>query len=277
MYKSIFINDFADSTTEGILDTYNVSDCARALVGKIIFADYTYEDYSGSSIVVFESVDGELYEVNGSHCSCFGLEDQWEPEPVSIEYYKERLERGVDVPEQLLEALGIEKVQKEEDNSLILEDAKAIIHSYTRAKRAYEDARGKMTDEHAKAYAKLIAKEFGEFALVVRGYTPSFNDGDECRHSFDYSLCTEKEGYGFSDDELYLEIEYNEDWAEFFEYDSVDDSTINTKFKGNELFHEVINEYADFLDDINETNYEVRVKFKDGELTFINDYYDCGY
>lgn len=154
---------------------------------------------------------------------------------------------------------------------------KSIIHSYTAAKKDYEYLRGKMTDDHAKAYANLIGKEFGDFALVVRGYTPSFNDGEACTHRFDYSLCVEKEAYGFSVDELYLELEYNEDWAELFDYDPEKQTTINTKFKGNELFHEVINEFSDFLDDINETNYEVQVKFKDGQLTFINDYYDCGY
>lgn len=45
----------------------------------IRFAVYGYEDYSGSALVVFER-DGKLYEVNGSHCSCDGLEGQWEPE-----------------------------------------------------------------------------------------------------------------------------------------------------------------------------------------------------
>ena len=50
---------------------------------NILLASYTYEDYSGSAYVLFER-DGTLYEVVGSHCSCMGLEEQWEPEETSV-------------------------------------------------------------------------------------------------------------------------------------------------------------------------------------------------
>lgn len=56
---------------------------------KIIFAAYTYEDYSGSALVIYQKGD-KLYEVNGSHCSCNGLEGQWEPEETSFEVLKIR-------------------------------------------------------------------------------------------------------------------------------------------------------------------------------------------
>lgn len=55
------------------------------LNGAIIhLAWYGYGDYSGSSFVLYEK-DGKLYEVNAGHCSCNGLEGQWEPEETSIE------------------------------------------------------------------------------------------------------------------------------------------------------------------------------------------------
>lgn len=40
---------------------------------------YGYGDYIGCSWVIYEN-NGILYQVNGSHCSCYGLEGQWEPE-----------------------------------------------------------------------------------------------------------------------------------------------------------------------------------------------------
>lgn len=46
-----------------------------------------YDDpwgYSGEAFVLFRK-DGKLFEVNGSHCSCYGLEDQWEPEETDAE------------------------------------------------------------------------------------------------------------------------------------------------------------------------------------------------
>lgn len=53
---------------------------------EILIADYTYEDYYGSAWVLFRDTNnGKLYEVHGSHCSCYGLEDQWSPEEANID------------------------------------------------------------------------------------------------------------------------------------------------------------------------------------------------
>jgi hypothetical protein len=48
----------------------------------IIYAAYDHECYEGSAMVLFQK-DGTLYEVSGSHCSCYGLEGKWQPEPVT--------------------------------------------------------------------------------------------------------------------------------------------------------------------------------------------------
>lgn len=53
---------------------------------EVLFADYTYEDYTGDSTVIYRNGD-RYFMVSGSHCSCYGLEGQWEPE----EYTKEEL------------------------------------------------------------------------------------------------------------------------------------------------------------------------------------------
>lgn len=45
----------------------------------VFHASYDQEDYEGSALVVYRQ--GERYfVVEGSHCSCYGLEGQWEPE-----------------------------------------------------------------------------------------------------------------------------------------------------------------------------------------------------
>lgn len=50
---------------------------------QVLFASYgTQEAYSGDAIVIY-SDNGRLYEANGSHCSCYGLEGQWHPEETS--------------------------------------------------------------------------------------------------------------------------------------------------------------------------------------------------
>lgn len=60
---------------------------------EVLFAAYTYEDYSGDALVVFRK-DGRLFEVNGGHCSCYGLEDQWSPEETTTEALLHRLDKG---------------------------------------------------------------------------------------------------------------------------------------------------------------------------------------
>jgi hypothetical protein len=60
---------------------------------NILFASYGTDNYSGDAWVLFEK-DGQLFEVNGSHCSCYGLEGQWEPEPVVLEELQARIEAG---------------------------------------------------------------------------------------------------------------------------------------------------------------------------------------
>jgi hypothetical protein len=49
---------------------------------ELLFASYGGGAYEGDAVVIFQK-DGKLYEVHGSHCSCNGLEEQWEPEETS--------------------------------------------------------------------------------------------------------------------------------------------------------------------------------------------------
>lgn len=50
---------------------------------EIVYAGYTYEEYSGNAIVVFRR-DGKWFENHDGHCSCYGLED-WKPEETTRE------------------------------------------------------------------------------------------------------------------------------------------------------------------------------------------------
>lgn len=82
----MYLNNF--NSNEDILKEYAAPE--DALNGATVYlAWYGYGSYSGSSLVIFEK-DGQLYEVNGSHCSCTGLEDQWQPEETSWEALKLR-------------------------------------------------------------------------------------------------------------------------------------------------------------------------------------------
>lgn len=56
---------------------------------KIHLAWYAYGQCQGDSFVLYEKND-TLYEVNASHCSCRGLEGQWDPEETSWKSLKLR-------------------------------------------------------------------------------------------------------------------------------------------------------------------------------------------
>ncbi|MDY3987772.1 MAG: hypothetical protein UGF45_09865 [Massilioclostridium sp.] len=82
----------------------------------VCFAAYSLWMYEGVAFVLF-SQNGKLYEVNGSHCSCYGLEDQWDPEEVVLAEMRNRLLNGTfgiciyeeGFNEELREFLGIKK------------------------------------------------------------------------------------------------------------------------------------------------------------------------
>jgi len=61
----------------------------------IVFAVYANENYEGNAIVVYyDNRDDQYYEVNGSHCSCYGLENQWTPEVIDPMYLEQRILKG---------------------------------------------------------------------------------------------------------------------------------------------------------------------------------------
>lgn len=52
----------------------------------ILYDHYTYEDYSGyGHVICFDTEKDSFFEVFGSHCSCYGLEGQWDPEYCTID------------------------------------------------------------------------------------------------------------------------------------------------------------------------------------------------
>ena len=55
-----------------------------AFDGVIVFAAYDVPDYEGYADVIYIN-EGKFYHVSASHCSCYGLENQWTPEEMPLE------------------------------------------------------------------------------------------------------------------------------------------------------------------------------------------------
>lgn len=62
-------------------------------LGDIIYANYDCPPYEGYAFVLTE-IDDKLHEINGSHCSCNGLEGQWKPEEITEKELLYRIENG---------------------------------------------------------------------------------------------------------------------------------------------------------------------------------------
>jgi hypothetical protein len=65
------------------------SDCDGLTDNEVIFASYGSQCYDGDAIVIFER-QGKYYTSEGGHCSCSGLEGQWEMIETSKEIMKDR-------------------------------------------------------------------------------------------------------------------------------------------------------------------------------------------
>lgn len=90
--EPIFLHDWESDGIEGLKSDFDMQDADLQCV-EILFASYSYENYSGDAFVLFRK-DGKFYEVNGSHCSCYGLEGQWEPEEADLHELLHRATEG---------------------------------------------------------------------------------------------------------------------------------------------------------------------------------------
>jgi hypothetical protein len=87
-----YLNDWANGQADQMMFDFRIDEAA--LDGaEVIVAAYLEEEGMGDAYVLFRR-DGKLWEVHGCHCSCFGLEGQWEPEEADRDVIMHRLKGG---------------------------------------------------------------------------------------------------------------------------------------------------------------------------------------
>jgi hypothetical protein len=87
------IDDFRLEDSNWYATSANPEAVAFFKASQVLLAVYDHEGYEGYAYVLFYK-DGKLYEVHGSHCSCMGLEDQWDPEETDLDTLLHLLENG---------------------------------------------------------------------------------------------------------------------------------------------------------------------------------------
>ncbi len=84
-----YFGGFSDCA--GVMEAFHVPTSEHVTDEQIIFASYGVGDWDGDAYVLFQR-DGELFSVQASHCSCYGLEDSWSPERTTLEFEEQRNE-----------------------------------------------------------------------------------------------------------------------------------------------------------------------------------------
>lgn len=72
---------------------------------ELLVSLYETPAYEGYCFILYRK-GGELYEVNGSHCSCHGLEDQWDPTVTNWRALASRCFYQYDNREEILEFIA---------------------------------------------------------------------------------------------------------------------------------------------------------------------------
>ncbi len=93
--KTLFLADLSECQTqkevrEAIADQFEI-DVKELNRFAVLIAYISVGDWGCDSSAWFLLRDRktkQLYEVHGSHCSCYGFEDQWEPEETDKKYLK---------------------------------------------------------------------------------------------------------------------------------------------------------------------------------------------
>ena len=91
MKNKYYLCDWENSTKDEILDEFEFEGDRSKI--EILFASYNYKNWSGEAFLIVKK-DHKLFEVHAAHCSCYGLENQFDLEETTIEQLEFYLKSG---------------------------------------------------------------------------------------------------------------------------------------------------------------------------------------
>lgn len=129
-------------------------------------------------------------------------------------------------------------------------------------------------------FTKMFAEHAGLNKVCVVGWTPGFNDGDPCEHSYEIFVGAVTEYNGTQ----YVDYDEREEPAEFFggyneETESVDvTQNPNASCTTLKEVHASVDNFSDIIHRVYGTNFILKVtRGEDGTAEVECDEYDCGY
>jgi hypothetical protein len=103
------MSDLVQLSVDELAEAFYDENIKEELKGATLYISiYEQAYYEGYALVVWEK-NGELFLVEGSHCSCYGLEGQWNPEKTDWRALEKRQFFGYDEIQEALKAFTTEK------------------------------------------------------------------------------------------------------------------------------------------------------------------------
>lgn len=144
---------------------------------------------------------------------------------------------------------------------------------YENAVETYKSFKKTLNEDFLNKVVKEVGEEFGDFACVFRGQTPSFNDGEPCTHSSDYFVADLKPHWR-TDEEYFDYEDYGcDEFSNWLEVDEENKTSINTPILKNEDFQNALSVLDELTSDIYHTNYDVKIKYKLGVVYIEHEEY----
>jgi len=158
--------------------------------------------------------------------------------------------------------------------------------------KQYEEVNAELNKQIAENGKQFLESVFQETfdqneglkLIYIRGWTPSFNDGEPCTHSqesyvgYSHTYYSSYRGrdvvsYDFDDYELFDKFD-----VEFNESGDVILSHINSDCKTLDKVKAQVDAYEELVERVYDTNFEIKVTVNDeGEVVVDQDWYECGY
>lgn len=151
-------------------------------------------------------------------------------------------------------------------------DIKSLLKQYEQVNKELN----KQIKENGNAFVEALFQEIfdqheGLNFVLIRGYTPGFNDGEPCTHSQNTFV-------GANDYGNYLDFEDYELYEEFGVEEGETENHINKDCKSLKEAKAQIEAYDEIIERVFITNFDLKVtKGEDGKVKVVEDDYWCGY
>ena len=90
--NDLFLNEWQDAGTATLAEQFGLNPDLFSEI-EVLLASYSRDAYCGEAFVLFRQ-GSTLFEINASHDSTDGMEEQWEPEETLVAALRYRLEKG---------------------------------------------------------------------------------------------------------------------------------------------------------------------------------------